>query len=316
MMKISAIVPALNSEKTIGACLTSLLEQTYPLHEIFVVDGRSTDSTSRIVKGFKEVQLFVDNEVNTPGSSRNKGAEAASGEILYFCDSDCVMDRRAVEYHLKANQSRDHIAGVMGAIRNANPGNPVSDFFQRQIMASEWLGNLDQDGMLISHFCSANLTIRRTVFLENQFREDLVSAEDTELFLRLKNRRLKIFFEPRAVVCHRHPETVEELFSKFSWYGEGHLQIDRIHQKGFRDRYRVISPARYMDFPVDFLKAAVVLDNRLLCQGCEFNSEQKCGIETPQLMKNSTVAEVDLHRVVCLAIASGILKQRTPIGHG
>ena len=42
-MKLSAIVPAYNEEKTIGGCLDSLLDQTRPFDETVVVDNASTD---------------------------------------------------------------------------------------------------------------------------------------------------------------------------------------------------------------------------------------------------------------------------------
>jgi chlorobactene glucosyltransferase len=46
---ISVIVPARNEQRNIGACVNSLLKQTYPNYELIVVDDRSTDATPQIL---------------------------------------------------------------------------------------------------------------------------------------------------------------------------------------------------------------------------------------------------------------------------
>jgi glycosyltransferase involved in cell wall biosynthesis len=53
-MFISVVVPALNEEKYVGKCLSSLRAQSYPreLYEIIVVDNASTDRTAEIARGF------------------------------------------------------------------------------------------------------------------------------------------------------------------------------------------------------------------------------------------------------------------------
>lgn len=50
MIKISAVIPAYNAEKYIEETLISLIRQTYPLHEILVIDDKSRDNTVNIVE--------------------------------------------------------------------------------------------------------------------------------------------------------------------------------------------------------------------------------------------------------------------------
>ena len=119
-MKISVVIPTFNSEKTIGECLHSFSKQTYPPHEVIVVDGKSKDSTAKIVKGFDDVKLIINEESHTPGSSRNRGAEAAGGDVLFFCDSDCIADESTLEYHVKAYQGEFGPEGL-----ESPPSNPV-----------------------------------------------------------------------------------------------------------------------------------------------------------------------------------------------
>ncbi len=48
---VVVVVPACNEQQTIGACLTSLLEQDWPNLHIMAVDDRSTDATGQIMDG-------------------------------------------------------------------------------------------------------------------------------------------------------------------------------------------------------------------------------------------------------------------------
>lgn len=85
---ITVIIPALNEEESIIACLESLTAQTIPRdsYEIIVVDGGSSDNT-------RALALTLADRVITQkrpgiGGARGDGAEAANGDILVFTDAD------------------------------------------------------------------------------------------------------------------------------------------------------------------------------------------------------------------------------------
>ena len=61
-MKISIIVPFLNEERFIRACIESLLAQEYDQgeYEILFVDNGSTDGGPAVVKEFPEIKLIRD----------------------------------------------------------------------------------------------------------------------------------------------------------------------------------------------------------------------------------------------------------------
>ncbi len=63
-MKITAIVVTYNRKLLLGECLNSLLNQTYPLDAIYIIDNASTDGTLEylVVKGFIDKPLFPDKE--------------------------------------------------------------------------------------------------------------------------------------------------------------------------------------------------------------------------------------------------------------
>jgi glycosyltransferase involved in cell wall biosynthesis len=88
--KVSIIIPAYNSEKSIGKVLGALEGQKYKPFEVIVVNDFSRDNTSDVVKKFKGVKL-IENRTNLGLSkSINKGIRASSGSIIITLHDDCV----------------------------------------------------------------------------------------------------------------------------------------------------------------------------------------------------------------------------------
>lgn len=88
--KLSVIIPIFNASKTIQACLNSLETQTIQ-HELILIDDGSIDSTLEKIKPYNAKLLKQKHQ--GPGLARNKGAKAATGEILVFVDADMVFDK-------------------------------------------------------------------------------------------------------------------------------------------------------------------------------------------------------------------------------
>ncbi len=93
-MKISVVIPAYNADAFIGRCVESALQQTLDGVEVICVDDCSTDRTRVILGSFRDPRLKVLAFPENRGVSaaRNAGLDAASGEYVYFLDSDDWID--------------------------------------------------------------------------------------------------------------------------------------------------------------------------------------------------------------------------------
>ena len=88
---LSIIIPIYNSEKQIGELLESIVCSKDKRIEIIIVDDGSTDSSLSVCQEYanKDSRIIVLHKENGGVSSaRNTGIEQASGEYVFFCDSD------------------------------------------------------------------------------------------------------------------------------------------------------------------------------------------------------------------------------------
>ena len=85
---ISVIIPAYNSETTLARAIDSVLVQSYPAHEIIVVDDGSTDGTAEVAVRYGDKVRYVRQDNVGVSSARNHGARIATGDWLAFLDAD------------------------------------------------------------------------------------------------------------------------------------------------------------------------------------------------------------------------------------
>ena len=90
-MKISVIIPVHNGAQTLGTCLEALAASPYPTHECIVVNDGSTDGSGTLAAAFPVRVLDLTGGPFGAPYARNRGAEAADGEILLFLDADVAV---------------------------------------------------------------------------------------------------------------------------------------------------------------------------------------------------------------------------------
>lgn len=88
-MTISVIIPAYNEEKILPETLDSLWKLSRIPDEVIVVNGGSTDKTAQVAKKHRARVLTVPHR--GIGFARQKGLEAAAGDIVAFTDADTIV---------------------------------------------------------------------------------------------------------------------------------------------------------------------------------------------------------------------------------
>ena len=89
---ITVIIPTYNRAFLLHRALASVLAQKRPCNEVIVVDDGSTDETAAVVTALARTApmpiRLLRQENQGAAAARNRGVEAARGDLLAFLDSD------------------------------------------------------------------------------------------------------------------------------------------------------------------------------------------------------------------------------------
>ena len=98
-IKVSVIIPVYNVEDYLEKCLDSIINQTLKDIEIICINDGSTDNSLEILEEYAEkderIKIITKNE--GLGPARKTGLDIASGEYIYFVDSDDWVALNALE---------------------------------------------------------------------------------------------------------------------------------------------------------------------------------------------------------------------------
>jgi glycosyltransferase involved in cell wall biosynthesis len=85
---VTVIIPAYNSENSLGQAVESVLSQNCESTEIIVVNDGSTDQTAEVTRSYKERIVYLEQSNAGQGAARNAGLKVATGEFIAFLDAD------------------------------------------------------------------------------------------------------------------------------------------------------------------------------------------------------------------------------------
>lgn len=120
-MKVSIIIPVYNVSDYIERCIKSVMNQTYSDIECIIVDDAtpddSIDKCERAIEAYNGPIMFSilhHQENRGLSAARNTGTNAATGEYLYYLDSDDEITSDCIEKLLKIMVDDNTIDMVQG----------------------------------------------------------------------------------------------------------------------------------------------------------------------------------------------------------
>lgn len=180
--KISVVTPVYNAEDTIIHALNSIVNQTFPVFEIILVNDGSKDDSENIIRSFQkdhpEVTIhYIYQENQGPSVARNKGIKMAKGEFIALLDSDDSWLDDKLEHQMTVFNENPDIS-LLGGKRT---GHLDKNYQQGKFIRV----NLN---MLIksNRFDTSSTIIKRSIFKEvGFFNENQKYSEDYNLWLRI-----------------------------------------------------------------------------------------------------------------------------------
>ncbi|MCQ9207266.1 MAG: glycosyltransferase [Omnitrophica bacterium] len=204
--KITVIIPAYNSAKTIRRSVKSVLVSNYPDFEIIVVDDASTDDSAEAVSDLACKTIALDKN-SGPGVARNRGVEYASGEIVAFVDADCEVPGDWLGKIADDFKNHD-IGATSGGYSKSGSSNFIAlfQFYDTRFMQR----NIPQ---YINSCITSNFAARTKIFKETGGFPSKRINEDMEFGLVLSKKH-KILWNRDNGVLHNFDDSPGRYFKK------------------------------------------------------------------------------------------------------
>lgn len=96
--KISIITINYNNKVGLQQTINSVLSQTWKKFEFIIIDGGSTDGSTKVIENYKDQLTYVSEPDTGVYNAMNKGIRAAQGDFVFFLNSgDLFHDDRVLE---------------------------------------------------------------------------------------------------------------------------------------------------------------------------------------------------------------------------
>lgn len=107
---ISVVIPVYNQEKYVGKCIRSVLSQSFQDFEVILVNDGSKDMSLNVCQEYAEKDFriaIIDKQNQGVAQARKDGVLKASGDYIFFLDSDDYITTRAFEILYQIVQEKD-----------------------------------------------------------------------------------------------------------------------------------------------------------------------------------------------------------------
>jgi glycosyltransferase involved in cell wall biosynthesis len=196
-MEISVVIPVFNRPELVARAINSVIEQSYRVMEVVVVDDGSTDKTAeQVEKNFPSASV-IRQENRGVSSARNAGIAAATGDWIALLDSDDRWHRHKI---LRQVQALEKNPGFIAChtdeswIRNGRHANPM----KKHAKPGGWIFDQCLPRCCVS---PSSILLKKSVLTdEGMFDENLYACEDYDLWLRLFSKYPILLVPEKLVV--------------------------------------------------------------------------------------------------------------------
>jgi glycosyltransferase involved in cell wall biosynthesis len=240
LLDFSVVIPTFNRLDVLPEVLAALAEQEgAPSYEVVVVDDGSTDGTGEwlAAQPLKEPFVALRQANGGPASARNLGVRSARGEIVAFLGDDTVPHKGWLASHAGAHAERqgESLLAVIGYTgwHQRLPLNPFLRYINEYGLQFGYALIKTPEDVPFNFFYTSNVSLSRQALLEEPFdlRFPYAAWEDIELSYRLKQRGMRLVYEPLAQVDHDHPTDLDRFMARQEKAGYSAVVFHLLHEE-------------------------------------------------------------------------------------
>jgi len=234
-LKVSIIVPVYQVADYIERCLMSVIHQTYKNIECIIVDDATQDDSilkcEKLIGTNEGVDFSIIHHHHHKGLSaaRNTGIDAASGDYIFFLDSDDELTTDCIELLVRPVLIDASIELVLGNVEYYSDGCPLPRSLEKREKRKEQDINSNEGVRNLffkknDYFSEAwNRLIKKDFLLRNSlyFQEGIIMEASLWNYFLVKHLTHLYFIQEVTYLYYRRPnsimtkiDTEERLYSK------------------------------------------------------------------------------------------------------
>ncbi len=236
---VSVIMPTYNYAQFISDAIESVINQTWEIWEMLIVDDGSTDNTKSVVQSYvskdSRIRYFaLGQNSGRAAVARNYGISNSKGKYIAFLDSDDMWKPTKIEKQIELLENDDNIFLVYSRYIVIKNGIFLRILPKRKKLRS---GNVFVPLFLSNNFIGSSSVLLRNIVKENNYLFDtdirLRAIEDYALWLKIaKNKHIAYIDEPLVVYREHGSNTSIGIKSYLLRY----LQIIKKYRHGISKR--------------------------------------------------------------------------------
>lgn len=225
--KVSIIMRSYNEAWALGGTLAALKEQEYRAWELIVIDSGSTDGSVEMIQDANPAHFVqIQSHEYNPSKVMNQGMRLSSSEFGIFLNADATPQG--------PNWLRPLVKALQDPKTAAVFGRQIPRPDCQAVFACDYercFGENRESAHWDHFFSMVSSGLRKDVWEQRGFREDLQYAEDDEYTRWCVSQGYRVLYCPESIAMHSHNYTLEQVYKRSYGDARAYAQAGSIEAK-------------------------------------------------------------------------------------
>lgn len=213
MKTVSVVIPFYGHIDWLYEAIDSVLAQTYPIHEIILVNDGSKEDMTDFLKKYGDKIIYIYQENAGPAAARNNGIRHATGDYVAFEDSDDIW----LPSKIKKQVTFMEEIGAMWCHTGFYYWWPKTNKLKK-VNTSRDYGDIYMQRLISTKIATPSIMLNRKIYEEGDFYfpEGVRNGEDDQLYTELsKYYKMALIEEPLLKVRMRGANSQNHAIERF-----------------------------------------------------------------------------------------------------
>ncbi|QDT03496.1 GalNAc(5)-diNAcBac-PP-undecaprenol beta-1,3-glucosyltransferase [Rubripirellula lacrimiformis] len=182
---ISIVTPTYNREKLLARTLDSVFNQEFRDFEVIIVDDGSSDGTIDCARSYGDAVTVLERNHLGCAAARNAGTQIATGQYLFFLDSDDILFPWSLDTFMQAAQRYEPTI-IAGDLRYFSDESELNEVHIQPLHMSNYKNYFEGSLQCGFYFGTGVCMIKSSAFRDSGgFLEKDIAATDSDMLFRL-----------------------------------------------------------------------------------------------------------------------------------